>query len=290
MKTIWREMARRNAAGRRILPRHATGVGSVLRFGGVTSFAMMFLVAALEASPVVTTNSAGSLILTNHFGDLNDDRQIDVRDIVLLTHHLKGMHLLAAPMLTRADLNQDGKVDDGDRSILANMIAARNTGPADDFDGDELANTDEIRTGTKPFDPDTDHDGWLDGWEVSEVTDPLSAQSYPKTFALARPPVQILSPLIQDSDTNTFGTVLARPPVQVISPAKPEVEEAGATTMVRPPVLLCFPALAQVEEAGATTLARPPVLLCFPALVQVEEAGATTLAHPPVTVTNRPPQ
>ena len=266
------------------------------------------------AFPAVTTNSVGALMLTNHFGDLNNDGQVNVLDIVLLTRHLNGTQLLATNFLARADLNQDGAITATDRAILADMIACRNTGPNDDFDSDELSNAQEMLRGTNPFNPDTDGDGWLDGWEVAEGTDPLSAQSRPKTLVIARPPVQVISPLIQDTDTNTYGVilarppvqviypliqdtdtntlgvVLARPPVQVISPALPEIEEAGATTLGRPPVLIFFPSLPQEEEAGAATLGRPPVLIFFPSLPQVEEAGATTLGRPPVTVTNPPPQ
>ena len=269
---------------------------------------------ALAANPV-TTNSAGALVLTNHFGDLNDDGVVDVRDVVLLTRHLNGTQLLPTNLLARADLNQDGAITAADRAILADMIAARNTGPDDDFDGDELANAEEIRRGTSPFDPDTDRDGWLDGWEVAEGTDPLSALSCPKTFVIARPPVQVLSPLIQDTDTNTFGVVLARPPVQVLSPLiqdtdtnmfgvvlarppvqviSPLIQDADTNTfgvvLARPPVQVISPARPEIEEAGATTLGCPPILIFFPALPQVEEAGATTLGHPPVTVTNPPPQ
>lgn len=248
--------------------------------------ALMFLATALEASPVVTTNSAGSLIFTNHFGDLNDDGQVDVRDIVLLTHHLDGTRLLSAPMLARADLNQDGKVDDTDRRILADMIAGRNTGPNDDFDGDELANADEIRLGTNPFNPDTDGDGWLDGWEVFEGTDPLSAQSYPKTLVVARPPVQVLSPLIQDSDTNMLGSVVARPPVEVFSPILGAAEDAGGITLAYPTVELTLPPSILTEENGSIMLARPPVEVFAPASNLIEEAGVLILARPPVTVTN----
>jgi hypothetical protein len=246
----------------------------------------MCLATALQASPVVTTNSVGSLILTNHFGDLNDDGQVDVRDIVLLSHHLNGTRLLSAPMLARADLNQDGKVDDTDRHILADMIARRNTGTNDDFDGDELANADEMRLGTNPFDPDTDHDGWLDGWEVFEGTDPLSAQSFPKTLVVAGPPVTVLSPLLQDSDTNMLGIVVARPPVQVLSPLMQDSDtNMLGTVLARPPVDIFLPVPEALEEAGRLTAAQPPVEVVYPLLQNGDtNSYGALLALPPVEV------
>jgi hypothetical protein len=35
------------------------------------------------------------------------------------------------------------------------------------------------------------------------------------------PPVKVIHPLIQDTDTNLLGTVLARPPVTVINTNNP---------------------------------------------------------------------
>ena len=221
------------------------------------------------AIPSVTTNSAGALILTNHFGDLNNDGQVNVLDVVLLTRHLNGTQLLSPAFTNRADLNQDGAITTADRAILADLIACRNTGPNDDFDGDELSNVQEMQFGTNPFNPDTDGDGWLDGWEVAEGTDPLSAQSVPKTMVIARPPVHVISPLIQDTDTNTFGVVMARPPVQVIYPL---IQDTDTNTY-------------------GTLLARPPVQVIYP-LIQDSDTNTfgTVLAKPPVMVTNPPAQ
>ena len=174
--------------------------------------------AATLAQPVVTTNSAGALVLTNHFGDLNDDSTADVRDLVVFSHHLTGTQPLSPSLTNRLDLNQEGVGNAVDQAILASMIACRYTKGDEDFDGDELSNVEELQRGTNPFRPDTDGDGWLDGWEVAEGTNPLDAQSGLKLFVVARPPIQVLSPLIQDSDTNVMGTILARPPVTVTGP------------------------------------------------------------------------
>jgi hypothetical protein len=235
----------------------------------IITVCLVLLASFTQAQPVATTNSAGSLIFTNHFGDLNNDGKVDVLDVVLLTHHINGTRLLSAPMLSRADLNQDGKVDDADRRILANMIAGRNTGPNDDFDGDDLANADEIRLGTNPLDPDTDHDGWLDGWEVAEGTDPLNAQSQPKMLIIAGPPVQMIFPGTYDDPAMTAGGItVARPPVQLIFPDFP-VEAAADTngvTVARPPVQLVFPdfPIETVADTNGVTVARPPVQIEIP--------------------------
>ncbi|HEY9172592.1 MAG TPA: dockerin type I repeat-containing protein [Verrucomicrobiae bacterium] len=186
----------------------------------IACLALAFMLPALklQALPSVTTNDAGSLVLTNHFGDLNNDGEVDVRDVVLLTHHLNGIIPLSPALTNRADLNQDAAVNATDRSVLANMIACRNTKADEDFDADELSNVQELQRGTNPFDPDTDRDGSLDGWEVVEGTNPHDAQSGLRLFVIAMPPVQVIHPLIQNTDTSTFGTVLARPPVTVTNP------------------------------------------------------------------------
>jgi hypothetical protein len=210
--------------------------------GIVLSAALLLTAANLPAQPAVTTNSAGALVLTNHFGDLNNDSQADVRDVVLLTHHLNATRLLSTQMVARADLNLDTAANPADRSILADLIAGHNTKAADDYDNDELPNAEEVLRATNPLDPDTDHDGWLDGWEVAEGTNPLDAQSGLKLFVIARPPVQVIHPLIQDTDTNTLGTVLARPPAQVIHPLIQDTDtNTYGAVLARPPITVTNP-------------------------------------------------
>jgi hypothetical protein len=183
--------------------------------------ACFFCATAILAASPVTTNSAGALVLTNQFGDLDNDGQVDVRDMVRLTHHLNVTIPLSPALTNHADLNQDGAITTTDRTILANMIACRNTKADEDFEGDELSNAQEMQRGTNPLLPDSDSDGWLDGWEVAEGTNPLDAQSGLTLFVVARPSVQVIHPLIQDTDTNTLGVVLARPPVTVTNPPPP---------------------------------------------------------------------
>ena len=172
-----------------------------------------------QAASAVIINSAGVLVFTNGFGDVTEDGQVDVRDLVLFTHHLNGTRLLSGSATNRMDLNQDGRVNDTDRDILARMIAGRFTRGDEDFDEDELSNAAELQRGTHPFEPDSDHDGWLDGWEVAEGTNPLSATSQPALMFLAAPPVRIIFPGTDDNPAlGAGGMTVARPPVQVRIP------------------------------------------------------------------------
>lgn len=250
-------------------------------------FALLVCAATALATNSVTTNAAGTLVLTNHFGDLNDDGSVDVRDLVLFTHHLNGIRPLPPALTNRLDLDQDGVATANDRTSLANMIAARLTKADEDFDGDELANVEEIRLGTNPLNPDTDRDGSLDGWEVAEGTDPLNPQSRAPVTIVSRPPILVIHPLIQDTDTNGLGPVVARPPIQVIFPAMPEGEEVGAITVARPPVQVIHPLLQNEDTNSAPVLARPPVQVIHPLIQDTDtNAPGPVLAQPPVKVVN----
>lgn len=59
-------------------------------------------------------------------------------------------------------------------------------GASGDPDEDGLTNEQEHdhSLGTDPLDPDTDHDGWLDGEEVAQGTDPLNPGSRPRRLFL----------------------------------------------------------------------------------------------------------
>ncbi|MBI5386145.1 MAG: immunoglobulin domain-containing protein [Verrucomicrobia bacterium] len=259
-------------------------------FGSATSQVATLRVFRADALPPATTNSAGALVLTNSFGDVNDDGPVNLFDLVALVHHLSGVRPLAANRLARAELNQDGQVTHADRRLLADMIAARHAKAEDDFDEDELDNAAEIQRGTNPFDPDSDHDGGLDGWEAVEGTDPLNAQSRMNLIVVARPPVQVIHPLVQDTDTNAPGPVVARPPIQVIFPAMPEGEEVGAITLARPPVQVIHPLLQSEDTNSALVLARPPVMVIHPLIKDTDtNAPGPVLARPPVQVVNPTP-
>lgn len=73
------------------------------------------------------------------------------------------------------DIDGDG-IDDFWEMLYFGSLLADGTG---DSDGDGLSEYDEFVHGTLPNDPDTDHDGILDGTEVGAGTDPLNAASVP---------------------------------------------------------------------------------------------------------------
>lgn len=54
-----------------------------------------------------------------------------------------------------------------------------------DPDSDQLSNSQELLEGTNPNLPDTDGDGFLDGFEISTGFDPLSSESTPDTVSFA---------------------------------------------------------------------------------------------------------
>jgi hypothetical protein len=83
-----------------------------------------------------------------------------------------------------------------------------------DSDGDGLADEEEIRLGTNPFDPDTDHDGYPDGLEVSLGSDPLDPNSIPDI----RPPGYFAGPVIDVMNSAIFVMQAGNSPL----PAKGE--------------------------------------------------------------------
>jgi len=248
-------------------------------------FVALFLfigISDVSAASSVSTNSAGVLVLISPFGDLNNDGQIDIRDVVCITLHLTGNQLLSTQIALRADLNQDGAVNDGDRRILANMIACRQIKAEEDFDEDELSNIAEFLSGTNPFHPDSDSDGGLDGWEVVEGTNPLDAQSRMNINVVAQPGIVVIHPMILNEDTNGVINVVAHPPIEVVFPAFASEEEIGAITVASPPIEVIFPAFAEAEEAGAIVVAGPPIEVVFPAFLEAEELGGIVVAQPPI--------
>ena len=64
----------------------------------------------------------------------------------------------------REDVNHNGRVDVGERNPL---LAADDTTPLVDTDGDGLADAEELQFGTNPNDADSDDDGILDGAEAN---------------------------------------------------------------------------------------------------------------------------
>jgi len=265
-----------------------------------------------QSSNPGTTNTAGNLVFANGFADLNDDGQVNVLDIVRITHHLNGTKTLPPTLIPRADITQDGRVTAGDRTIMVEVILERRTKPTDDFDYDELTNQDELGRGTNPFEPDSDHDTVWDGMEVADNTDPLNSQSHARVIFLAQPPVAILSPLSEGPVPTNAGpvraypnvrvalaaldrlegteTTIAKPPVEVVLPA---VESASGRelTLARPPVALIQRESEPLSIAGTNgVLAQPPLRIALPLVDEMQPAAfRPVLGHPPLTITG-PPQ
>ena len=264
-----RTISRRRHLALRMLPRLAL----------VTAWLVAPLEGLAQLLPPATTNSAGTLVFTNHFGDLNDDTQVNVLDVVRLTHHITGAWLLPTGIVTRADLNQDNVVDDLDRTILADMILNRRTGPDDDFDDDDLSNAEEIRRGTNPFQPDSDHDGWIDGLEVADGTDPLDPQSHGRLLAFAQPPVQTILPSADAKDGP--DVFVGNPPVQTVLPSQDQ-RDGPDIVIGNPPVQTLLPLLDE-RDGPDVVVGNPPIQTVIPSTD--DKGGPDVFAgNPPVQV------
>jgi hypothetical protein len=103
-------------------------------------------------------------------------------------------------------------------NVFTNFFWMLRGGPDGDEDDDELSNGDEMVYGTNPVVADTDGDGWVDGIEVAERSDPLDPQSYPRTFYTAPPPISFHVPDINESGGPLQGLTLGRPPITIKLP------------------------------------------------------------------------
>jgi hypothetical protein len=240
-------------------------------------------VSLAQSSVPVTTNVLGELVLTNAFGDLNDDGAVNVLDVIRLNNHLSGAQPLSLLLVPRADLNQDGKVTETDRAILVDMILRLRVRADDDFDNDDLSNADEIRLGLNPFNPDMDGDGWPDGVEVADGTDPRNPNSHPSLTIIASPPVTVELPSAQATASGLSGLVLARPPIQIELVGTEAAAGAQGIVLARPPVQLELPGVEAAAGAGLV-LAEPPVQIELVGAESGAGAQGTTLAQPPIQI------
>ncbi len=76
--------------------------------------------ASTSISPAPTLSRAGCLCAG--IGDLNDDGSISVIDARLLFAHASGCSMLTAEWLERADIDDDGDVDEDDARFLAQLL------------------------------------------------------------------------------------------------------------------------------------------------------------------------
>jgi hypothetical protein len=169
--------------------------------------------------------------------------------------------------------------------------------PDDDFDHDGLTNRAETRLGTDPTKADTDGDGFIDGREIEEETDPLDPRSRPSFVFLAQPPVEIV--LADAHGLNGTGVTIAGPLIEIVSPgtnsaprgvaiAQPLVElvlpgndsSARGVTLAQPPIELVLPG--DDSSARGVTLAQPPIELVLPD--DASSARGVTRAQPPIEI------
>ncbi|MDC0478797.1 gliding motility-associated C-terminal domain-containing protein [Flavobacteriaceae bacterium] len=89
-----------------------------------------------------------------------------------------GIEILKKTDPNNPDSDNDGTLDGFDQLPLNAGESSDNDGDGigddedDDDDNDKVADVDEIKIGTNPFDPDSDDDGLSDGQEVDRRTDP----------------------------------------------------------------------------------------------------------------------
>ena len=89
-----------------------------------------------------------------------------------------GIEILKKTDPNNPDSDNDGTLDGFDQLPLNAGESRDNDGDGigddedDDDDNDKVADVDEIKIGTNPFDPDSDDDGLSDGQEVDRRTDP----------------------------------------------------------------------------------------------------------------------
>jgi len=241
----------------------------------------------LQSAEVVTMSAEGVLVLTPPFGDFNEDSEANVLDVVLLTHHVNGIRLLAPESAARGDLNQDSRLEADDVTILSELIVGLRCAAGEDFDRDELPNAAEWVHGTDPLDPDSDADGGLDGWEIAEGTNPLEASSQVAFVFVAAPAVQVVAPGTENVAASDLGALsLAQPPITAVLPGMAEGQEAGAITMATPPIEVTAPGVDDWEGVllGACALGQPPVQVTLPVPTDPADDGAITLAGPVVEV------
>lgn len=128
-------------------------------------------------------------------------------------------------------------------------------GPDGDSDEDGLSNRDEANRGTNPLNPDTDGDGWADNLEVDDETDPTDPLSRPSLVVVARPPVELVLPVV--GGASGPDVVVARPPVEVTLPVTGGAS-GSATVVARPPIEITNPSNGPAS-GERTTVARPPI-------------------------------
>jgi hypothetical protein len=108
-----------------------------------------------------------------------------------------------------------------------------------DPDNDGLSNDAEIARGTNPNNPDTDGDGFADGWELTNGFDPL--------IAADGGPVWVTEPAMGGNDETNNGTETS--PYRTT--AWTEAPTRTATTITAPPRYSCIPTITPISVPPA---------------------------------------
>lgn len=181
-------------------------------------------------------------------------------------------------------------------------------GPEGDADNDGLSNSLEGESGSNPFAADTDGDGWGDEVEVSDGKNPRDLASFPRTFFVTAPPLQIDVADPADQIVPGSGTVVARPSVwvEVVHPedvisngtvvavpavqievADPADQLSGLGTWVAGPQVQVEVSSSddEISVTSGPIWARPAVTVELnDSADQVPTVGTPVLARPPVQV------
>jgi hypothetical protein len=165
------------------------------------------------------------------------------------------------------------------------VFAVLASGPDGDDDGDDLANNNELHLGTSPLVADTDGDGWVDGVEAEEGTDPLNPASKPQAVFVAAPLTEIELPGGETFGGTGIGLIVARPPVEIELPSADALGFFSSGFFVaQPPVEIELPSVDGVGSGASVFLiARPPVEAELPASDSAVGLGLLG-ALPPVEI------
>ena len=189
------------------------------------------------------------------------------------------------PLVLPMDTDGDG-IDDLYEVARPNILNPLNAADGGrDPDSDDLTNAEEYGLGTNPSDGDSDGDGWIDGIERGDETNPLNTGSRPQQTLLAHPPLLVELPSADAAGTSGIGLVLARPPLLMDVPSADVSGASGQGVVVTtPPVALDVPSpdAAGVTGVGVLFLARPPVLIDLPSAEQSGATGAPLLLSSPL--------